>query len=85
MSTKWRDWTFEQQRLYLRVYKHMRFNQSHYLPDGVPSSPAPIWNVISGAAARMAADMLEASPTGDTFAATLHPEESDDIQTRSSK
>ena len=53
----------------------MRLNQSLYLPAGAPLLPTPAWNVISGSAARMAAQMLEASPTGDTFAATLHPEE----------
>jgi len=75
MPTDFRDWSPEQQRLFLRMYRHMRLNQSLYLPQGAPMVPKPTWNVISGAAARMAAQMLDAEPTGDTFAATLHPEE----------
>jgi hypothetical protein len=75
MPTDFRDWSPEQQRLFLRMYRHMRLNQSLYLPQGAPALPAPAWNVISGAAARMAAQMLDAEPSGDTFAATLQPEE----------
>lgn len=75
MPVEFNDWTFEQQRLFFRVYRHMRLNQSLYLPEGLPAIPGPAWNVISGAAARMAAQMLDAPPRGDTFAATLHPEE----------
>jgi hypothetical protein len=76
MTTEWRDWSPEQQRLFLRMYRHMRLNQSLYMPPGTALLPIPAWNVISGAAARMAAEMLDAEPSGDTFAATLHPEES---------
>lgn len=75
MPTEFRDWTAEQQRLFLRMYRHMRLNQSLYMPHGSPLLPHPVWNVISGAAARIAAQMLEARPTGDTFAATLHLDE----------
>lgn len=75
MPTEFRDWTPEQQRLFLRMYRHMRLNQALYVLPGTPLMPTSLWNVISGAAARMAAQMLEASPTGDTFAATLHPED----------
>lgn len=75
MPIEFSEWTFEQQRLFFRVYRHMRLNQSLYVPEGSTPIPSPAWNVISGAAARMAAQMLEAPPSGDTFAATLHPEE----------
>lgn len=75
MPTEFREWTPEQQLLFLRMYRHMRLNQRLYVPAGTPLLPTPAWNVISGAAARMAAHMLDASPTGDTFAATLQPED----------
>lgn len=75
MPTEFRDWSPEQQRLFLRMYRHMRRNQEQYTLPGAPLLPGPMWNVISGAAARMAAQMLEAEPSGDTFAATLHMED----------
>lgn len=75
MPIEFSAWTFEQQRLFFRVYRHMRLNQSAYLPKGAPPIARPVWNVICNSAAGMAAQMSEASPTGDTFAATLQPEE----------
>lgn len=75
MPTEFNDWSPEQQRLFFRVYRHMRLNQAAYLPKGAPPISRPIWNVICNSAAVMAAQMSEASPTGDTFAATLQPEE----------
>lgn len=75
MPTEFKNWTAEQQRLFLRLYRHMRLNQSLYIAHGTPSLPRPEWNVISGAAARMAAQLLESEQTGDTFAATLQPED----------
>lgn len=75
MPTEFKDWTDAQQRLFLRIYKHMRLNQSLYTPPGMTPIPRAEWQVVSGSAARMAAQLLESAQTGDTFAATLQPEE----------
>lgn len=75
MPTEFKNWTEAQQRIFLRLYRHMRLNQSLYTPPGMTPIPRAEWQVISGSAARMAAQLLESAQTGDTFAATLQPED----------
>lgn len=75
MPTEFKNWTEAQQRLFLRIYRHMRLNQGLYTPPGMTPILRAEWQVISGSAARMAAQLLESAQTGDTFAATLQPEE----------
>ena len=75
MPTEFKDWAEAQQRLFMRLYRHMRRNQALYTAPGMTPLPHPEWNVISGSAARMAAQLLESAQTGDTFAATLQPED----------
>ena len=74
MPTPANNWTEEQQRLFWRIYRHMRNNQSSYVRPYMRQIPRPDWNVISWQTAWFAALQLEAKPTGDTFAATLQEE-----------
>ena len=75
MPTEFKNWTEAQQRIFLRLYRHMRLNQSLYTPPGMTPIPRAEWQVISGSAARMAAQLMESETTGDTFSATLQPED----------